>query len=293
MDNGLGRAEYPLVGIASLDPHPRLVAGHDLGASKDRKGILPPGGKDRRDTLEHVHQRALTELQAEHIGEDALQPFIGKELVRFEIKRQRMDSMPERRALRRCRQGRCGRLAACRAATFQPPVAPDDRLDLGKVDLVIFPRHRAGHIPGKWQPAVLTMRGAMVFVSIGRFGQNAGVPLMAGPGTARPRTLPLRLPVRRWRLRRGARCLVRALHPQHQIDQLRLRKPFEFLAIHGQDESQPVRFGKGWVITATLSHSAKSLPFQGSSSPEQGCSEEVITERKLPVRFRVVLTIVV
>lgn len=57
-------------------------------------GVGPPGGKDRRDTLEHVHQRALAELQAEHIGERALQPLIGKELVRFEIQRQRMDPMP-------------------------------------------------------------------------------------------------------------------------------------------------------------------------------------------------------
>ena len=124
-------------------------------------------------------------------------------------------------------------------------MASDDRLDLGEVDLVIFPDHHAGRILGKRQAAMATVRRAMVFVSIGRFGQNAGVPLMAGLGAARPRTFPLRLPVRRRRLRRGARGLVRALHPQHQLDQLGLRKPFEILAIHGQDESQTVPLGKG------------------------------------------------
>jgi hypothetical protein len=40
-------------------------------------------------------------------------------------------------------------------------------------------------------------------------------------------------------------------------------------------------------------YDANPLSWERSSSPEQGCSEEVITERKLPVRFRVVLTIVV
>lgn len=107
-----------------------------------------------------------------------------------------MDPVPERRALRRCRQGRRRRLAAAGTTAFQPPVPPDHRLDLGQVDLVIFPDRRAGRILGKRQAAVVTMRRAMVFVSIGRFGQNAGVPLMAGLGAAGPRTFLLRLAIR-------------------------------------------------------------------------------------------------
>jgi len=39
------------------------------------------------------------------------------------------------------------------------------------------------------------------------------------------------------------------LQAQHQLDQLRLRKPLEFLPIHRQDESHTGRLGKGWVIT--------------------------------------------
>lgn len=35
------------------------------------------------------------------------------------------------------------------------------------------------------------------------------------------------------------------LETQHQLDQLRLRKPLEFLPIHRQDESQTRRLGKG------------------------------------------------
>ena len=97
-----------------------------------------------------------------------------------------MDPVPERRALSRCWQRRSGSLAALGAATFQTPMASDDRLDLGEVDLVIFPDHHAGRILGKRKAAMVTVRRAMVFASIGRFGQNAGVPLMAGLGAARP-----------------------------------------------------------------------------------------------------------
>ena len=35
------------------------------------------------------------------------------------------------------------------------------------------------------------------------------------------------------------------LQAQHQLDQLRLRKPLEFLPIHRQDESHTGRLGKG------------------------------------------------
>ncbi len=72
VDHGIGRTKHPLVGIASFDPHARLVAGHNLCATQGHERIFAPGGKDRRGTLEHIHQRALAELQAKQIGEDAL-----------------------------------------------------------------------------------------------------------------------------------------------------------------------------------------------------------------------------
>ena len=245
MDNGLGRAEDPLVGIAAFDPRARFVASHNLGAAQNPEGVGAFGGKDRCGALEHVHQSALAEMKPKQIAKCTLQPFVGKQLVRLEIERQGMNARAKRCALCRPWRGRSGRLSASCAAAGQPAVPPDNRLDLGQINLVIFPDHRAGRIFGKWQAAMATALGAMVFVSIGRFGQNTGVPLMAGPGTARPRTLALRLPVRRWRLRRCPRRLVGVLHPQHHLDQLSLRKPFEFLAIHGQDESHRTRLGKG------------------------------------------------
>jgi hypothetical protein len=63
MDNGLGRTEHPLVGIASFDPRARLVARYDLGIAQGSKRLLAPGGENRRCALEHVHQRALAELE--------------------------------------------------------------------------------------------------------------------------------------------------------------------------------------------------------------------------------------
>ena len=77
---------------------------------------------------------------------------------------------------------------------------PDDRLDLGQIDLVIFPDDSAHHIFAKWQAAMLTMRRAMVFVCISLFGQRAGVPFMSRLGATGPRTFPLAFPIGGWRL---------------------------------------------------------------------------------------------
>ena len=140
--------------------------------------------------------------------------------------------------------GRAGCLAACRAAAGHPAVLPHKRLDLGQVDLVIFPDHLGRRILDKWQAAMLAMRRAMVFVCIGRFGQRTSVPFMPRLGTTRPRTVSLRLPVRQRRLRRRSQRLARALQTQQQVDQLRLRKPLEFLAIHEQCESRQPTLGK-------------------------------------------------
>jgi hypothetical protein len=75
-----------------------------------------------------------------------------------------------------------------------PAVPPNNRLDLGQVDLVIFPNHLAHRIFDKWQTAMLAMRRAMVFVCISRFGQRTSVPLC--PGLAPPGREPSRLPFR-------------------------------------------------------------------------------------------------
>ena len=244
MDDGIGRAEHPLIAVAAFDPHSGFVAGYNIGTAQDREGIVAPGGKDRRCALEHVHQRTLADIKPEQIAKYTLQPLVGKQLVGLQVERQRVNATAKRRALRRLWHGRAGCLAACRAATGQPAVPPNNRLDLGQVDLVIFPDHLARRILAKWQAAMLAMRRAMVFVCIGQFGQRAGVPRMPRLGAARPRTVSLRLPVRRWRLRRRSRRLARALQTQQQFDQLRLRKPLEFLAIHEQCESRQRTLGK-------------------------------------------------
>jgi len=112
-------------------------------------------------------------------------------------------------------------------------MALDDRLGLGKIYFVIFPYHRACFIFSKRQAAMNAMRRAVIFNSVRRFSQAAGMSLVAGFGAAGTRPLPLCLPVGRWWFRRCPRSLIRLLQPQHQLDQLRLRKPFEFLAFHG------------------------------------------------------------
>ena len=77
---------------------------------------------------------------------------------------------------------------------------PNNRLDLGQVDLVIFPDYLAHRIFDKWQAAILAMRRAMVFVCISCFGQSTSVPFMPRLGAAGPRTFPLALTVGRWRI---------------------------------------------------------------------------------------------
>ena len=130
------------------------------------------------------------------IGKHALQPLVGKQLVRLEIERQSMDALAKRGAMRRLRQGSGGRLAALRAPALQPPVALHDRLDLGKINGVIFPYHRACLILGKCQPAMLAMRRAVILNNVRRIGQTARMSIVAGRTSAGPRPFPLRLAVR-------------------------------------------------------------------------------------------------
>ena len=147
-----------------------------------------------------VHQRALADIKLEQIANCALQPLVGKQRVGLEVERQRVNAPTKRRTLRGLWHGRVGCLAALYTAAGKPAVPSHERLDLRKVDLVIFADYIGRRILAKWQAAMLTMRRAMVFAHIGRFGQRAGVPLMPRLGTARPRAFPLALPVSRWRV---------------------------------------------------------------------------------------------
>ena len=147
-----------------------------------------------------VHQRAQADIKLEQIANCALQPLVGKQRVGLEVERQRVNAPTKRRTLRRLWHGHAGCLAAPYTAAGQPAVPSHKRLDLRKVDLVIFPDYISRRILAKWQAAMLVMRRAMVFAHIGCFGQRAGVPLRPRLGTARPRAFPLALPVSRWRV---------------------------------------------------------------------------------------------
>lgn len=45
MDDGLARTEHPLIRIASLDPHARLIAGDDFSAAQGRRASSRPAAK--------------------------------------------------------------------------------------------------------------------------------------------------------------------------------------------------------------------------------------------------------
>jgi len=100
MDDGLIRAEYPLVGIAPFDTHTCFIASDDIGSAQCGQRAVASRRKDRRGASKHVHQRALAERQPEQIGKRALQPLVGEQLVRLEVERQGRDAFTKRCALR-------------------------------------------------------------------------------------------------------------------------------------------------------------------------------------------------
>ena len=77
MNDGIGRAKDLLIAIATFDPHPGLVASHDLCAAQDRKGIVVPGGKDRRCAFEHAHQLHAPWRQAGDRGSRSCERILG------------------------------------------------------------------------------------------------------------------------------------------------------------------------------------------------------------------------
>jgi hypothetical protein len=126
-----------------------------------------------------------------------------------------------------------GCLAALCATTGHSAVPANQRLHLRKINLVIFADNLFRHIFTKRQAAMLTVIGAMIFVRIRSLGQSPGMSLVPRLPTTGPRTFTIGLLISRWGLRRCPRCLPRALQAQQKLNQLWLRKPFEFLAIHG------------------------------------------------------------
>ena len=121
----------------------------------------------------------------------------------------------------------------------------DEGLDRGKLDLVVFADHLGRQIAGQRHPATRAFIGMVVDDVIDVLAQAARMPLVARLGAARLGLLAALFPIGRGRLRRRARCLRRALQPQHQLDQLVFAQSLKIESAHSQRESAIALRGKG------------------------------------------------
>jgi hypothetical protein len=111
-------------------------------------------------------------------------------------------------------------------------MALDQRLDRGKLDLVVLADGLGGKIAGQTGAAARALVGMMIDEAIEILAHRAAVTLVARLGATRLRLIPTLLAIARRRLRRRPRRLLRTLHPQHQIDQFFLRQTLQINAIH-------------------------------------------------------------
>lgn len=149
MDNRVGAAKYPLIGVAPLDPHAGLVGGDDLGMAQHRNGLVALGCESALRPTQHVHQATLTDGQTEQVDERALQPLVGQGLEGFEIGRHSMQPGPEWRPFRRIGHGRDDQRAARRAMHRPSPMPLDHRLDRGQFDRLMLLTVSAGRSLGR------------------------------------------------------------------------------------------------------------------------------------------------
>src|ERR1035438_2166335 len=127
---------------------------------------------------------------------------------------------------------------------------PNERLNGGKLDLVIFADQFTLGVSSKRPKAIGTMRRLMILNGIGRFAQFTRMAFVSGLGAAGLGLLAPLFSIRRWRFGRRARSLVRTLKPKHQLDQIVLAQPLQIIAIHPNLESATRPTRKGWVITS-------------------------------------------
>src|SRR5450631_2915527 len=138
------------------------------------------------------------------------------------------------------------------AANGEPAMPPNERLNGGKLDLVIFADQFTLGVGSKRPEAIGTMRRLMILNGIGRFAQFTRMAFVSGLGAAGLGLLAPLFSIRRWRFGRRARSLVRTLKPKHQLDQIVLAQPLQIIAIHPNLESATRPMRKGWVITAIM-----------------------------------------
>jgi hypothetical protein len=134
-------------------------------------------------------------------------------------------------------------------ANGEPAMPPNERLNGGKLDLVIFADQFTLGVSSKRPKAIGTMRRLMILNGIGRFAQFTRMAFVSGLGAAGLGLLAPLFSIRRWRFGRRARSLVRTLKPKHQLDQIVLAQPLQIIAIHPNLESATRPTRKGWVIT--------------------------------------------
>ena len=236
-----------MVGVRSLDAHAGLVAGDDLGGAHNGLGLRSLDFEPGMGADEHVHQRALADVEPESISEQAAQTLIGKRLEALEINRQRMDARPERRR-RRHRGRRSFRLdAAMPASAGEPTVADYIGLDRRDLDLVVLTDQFPPGVGRERTAARLANARNVVAKLIGIVRQPTVVRFMSRLRPARTGILTLLLLVRRRRLGRRARRLVRPLKPEHQLNQLLFAELLQITAIHAAMDSEiaPPRKGVG------------------------------------------------
>jgi hypothetical protein len=67
-------------GVRSLDAHAGLVAGDDLGGAHNGLGLQSLDFEPGMGADEHVHQRALADVEPKRVAEHSAQTLIGKRL---------------------------------------------------------------------------------------------------------------------------------------------------------------------------------------------------------------------
>ena len=135
------------------------------------------------------------------------------------------------------------------AANGEPAMLPNERLNGGKLDLVIFADQFTLGVSSKRPKAIGTMWRLMILNGIGRFAQFTRMAFVSGLGLLAPL-----FSIRRWRFGRRARSLVRTLKPKHQLDQIVLAQTLQIIAIHPNLESatRPTRKGGNYVYRPAL-----------------------------------------
>ncbi|WP_298351380.1 hypothetical protein [Rhodoblastus sp.] len=153
VDYGVLAAKHPLECVDALDARAGFIASDKARPAQSRQRRGPPGREHRLHALEHVHQRAFADFQPEQIVQGEAQPLVGKQLHALQINRHRVDARPERRVFGGFRRRRLGRRAAAPAVDRKPPMAPNERPDRWKLDLVVFTDQRPLGVRVERQPA--------------------------------------------------------------------------------------------------------------------------------------------